>query len=652
MGKPYTKEINQLSVTYQWAMKTNIDTLCEAVRGIENRSILAVGSGGSLTAAHIASQLHETYTGNIAKPVTPLELTNSALNLKPLAAIFVSAGGRNIDIINAFKATIEREPQKVIVLCSDTNSPLAKLAREYSFADLVNIKLPSGKDGFLATNSLLAFSVLLARAWATVFAGASPLPSDLRGLVHPDESEELHLNRLREASTNLWEKQTISVLCGLPTKAAAVDFESKFTEAALGSVQIADYRNFAHGRHHWLAKRGEDTGIAAFITDEDRELALKTLNLFPREIPILSINLPFSGDRAMISALVQVIQLCAFAGEKQGIDPGKPGVPDFGRKIYHLRAGGTKNQNNVLNYFEKTVIRRKTEVDVAKFADDSKVIFWKQALHNFVERLTNSLFHGVVFDYDGTLCDASERYTGISNEIAKHLNKLLAAGVTIGIATGRGKSVRNDLQKKIPEAVWKNVVVGYYNGAETISLDDEKNLNETAQTDVTLAALNSIFEKNGYLEKMFSWEMRAKQITLQPQNHLPTSTILLAVQEIIEKNNLQGLSVLYSSHSIDVLAPHVSKTSVVVCVKEKCEASANVLCIGDRGRFPGNDYTLLSEEFSLSVDETSLSPETCWNLAPAGCRGVPATSHYLNSINFQGASFKFDKKRLTEAKKT
>ena len=109
---------------------------------------------------------------------------------------------------------------------------------------------------------------------------------------------------------------------------------------------------------------------------------------------------------------------------------------------------------------------------------------------------------------------------------------------------------------------------------------------------------------------------------------------------------------LYSSHSIDVLAPHVSKTRVVVCVKEKCGASASVLCIGDRGRFPGNDYALLSEEFSLSVDETSLSPETCWNLAPAGCRGVPATSHYLNSIKFQGATFKFDEKRLTGAKKT
>src|SRR5207244_3270959 len=80
----------------------------------------------------------------------------------------------------------------------------------------------------------------------------------------------------------LWKRPTVIVLYGPETYPAAVDLESKFTEAALGSTQLADYRNFAHGRHHWLAKRGTDTGVLAIVTDGDRELAESTLTLLPR----------------------------------------------------------------------------------------------------------------------------------------------------------------------------------------------------------------------------------------------------------------------------------------------------------------------------------------------------------------------------------
>src|SRR5476651_652935 len=62
--------------------------------------------------------------------------------------------------------------------------------------------------------------------------------------------------------------QTIVVLHGPSTLPAAVDVESKFTEAALGSVQVADFRHFAHGRHHWIAKRGRESAVLA-ITSND-----------------------------------------------------------------------------------------------------------------------------------------------------------------------------------------------------------------------------------------------------------------------------------------------------------------------------------------------------------------------------------------------
>jgi hypothetical protein len=97
-----------------------------------------------------------------------------------------------------------------------------------------------------------------------------------------------------------------------------------------------------------------------------------------------------------------------------------------------------------------------------------------------------------------------------------------------------------------------------------------------------------------------------------------------------------------SSHSIDVLAPGISKLSVVSSLRKtfSLKADAVVLCIGDRGRWPGNDYDLLSLPHSLSVDEVSTSSETCWNLAAPGHRGSQALVDYLNAIRTDGRAFR------------
>src|SRR5262249_52806365 len=139
---------------------------------------------------------------------------------------------------------------------------------------------------------------------------------------------------------SFWTRQTILVLYGPTTHAAAVDLESKFSEAALGAVQLADFRNFAHGRHHWLAKRGEESGVLALVPEDDRELAGSLLALPPKRVPTLEVHVPGRGIHACLAALARVLMLAGQAGEARGIDPGDPGVPAFGRRIYHLRAFG------------------------------------------------------------------------------------------------------------------------------------------------------------------------------------------------------------------------------------------------------------------------------------------------------------------------
>jgi hypothetical protein len=136
----------------------------------------------------------------------------------------------------------------------------------------------------------------------------------------------------------LWKRQELLVLYGPSTKAPAIDIESKFTEAALGSVQISDYRNFAHGRHNWLSKRRSTSAVLAFLTDEDRPIAKQTLAHIPKGVPREEVDISYTGGVAAVAGIVSAMFLAGSAGKARGIDPGRPHVESFGRKIYRLSA--------------------------------------------------------------------------------------------------------------------------------------------------------------------------------------------------------------------------------------------------------------------------------------------------------------------------
>jgi hypothetical protein len=104
---------------------------------------------------------------------------------------------------------------------------------------------------------------------------------------------------------------------------------------------------------------------------------------------------------------------------------------------------------------------------------------------------------------------------------------------------------------------------------------------------------------------------------------LAQQTVLLTVQ--------RNVTITRSSHSIDIVAAGVTKLNVLNRLKERVP-NMPILTIGDRGRWPGNDYELLKEAFALSVDELSVDPHTCWNLAPRGQRGITATLGYLQAL--------------------
>jgi len=646
LGRPYAEEVSRLAETYSWALSVPVETLSIAVRAAASHPLVAVGSGGSYTTAQFAAATHRQYTSGFASAMTPLEAVSTPQTLRHSSILLLTAGGKNPDVLGAFRKLLAREPRNFMVLCAKSGSPLGRLAAGHPFVDFVEFEPPAGKDGFLATNSLLASVTLLIRAYSSAFSGTRSLPRSLPSLLgdEPGSHADQDLDR---RCRPLWSRQTLVVLHGPATQAAAIDLESKFSEAALGGVQVADYRNFAHGRHHWLAKRGDDTSVLAIITDDDRELAEALLSLLPADIPIVRLNAPGRGVAACLAALAQVLIVTGSAGKARGIDPGDPGVPAFGRQIYHLRAfGRNAGPPSAVPTGEAAAIERKSGATISTLIAQDRLNEWRTAFKEFVTRLTARRYQGVVLDYDGTLCDEAHRFEPLTGPISRELNRLLRAGIVLGVATGRGKSVKSALREAVERRQWGRVVVGYYNGGDIGMLDDDGRPDGADRVDEALDAVANAFRADPYFTRFTKLTFRRPQITIEPKPNAQGEEVWGFLQQRLHTLDAPGVLALRSSHSMDIVAPGVCKRAVTDRVRLVLGAAPDhpVLCIGDRGRWPGNDYSLLSGPHSLSVDEVSLDAGSCWNLAVPGHRGSRATIDYLTRLESTqtGLRFKID----------
>lgn len=631
MGKPYEKELDRLADTYRWALAQPIHELVNPVQALAHLSLVTTGSGGSFTTADFVASLHQRHTGKLAFPLTAMEVASTEVDLRSSAVMLFTAGGKNPDVLGAFEKTVIREPRRFLVLCTSRRTPLSARAGKFRFVDFVELGLPTGKDGFLATNSLLTAVVMFLRTYAEVMGTQATLPASLQELLG-----ESSPGGLDEQFRPLWERNTLVVLHGPSTRSAAIDLESKFTEAALGNVRVADFRNFAHGRHHWLAKHAESTGVLAFTTPEDEATGKATVQLIPKSIPVLRLNIPHRGAVASLAALVQVLFIVGSAGRDRGSDPGRPSVPKFGRQIYHLTAKEySKAPRGELSQEHAVAIARKTGTSFPCSRAPEGISFWRSALAGVTRRLQEARFRGLVLDYDGTLCDHDSRFVGLKPDMAKELIRLLRHDTLIGVATGRGKSVREDLQKHLPEKYWQQVLVGYYNGGDIGLLADNDRPDGAKETGPALSSVEAALRAHELLPKLVRFEFRLPQIQVEPRWPVVAHTVWHILQEVVQNVSVRGVSVLCSSHAIDVLAPGVTKRAVVDRLQAMLDddnPAPTILCIGDQGQWPGNDFSLLSGPYSLSVDEVSQDPVTCWNLASPGFRGTQATLQYLHSL--------------------
>ena len=640
MAKPYASEIDQLGPTLKWVCQADISDLKNSLKTACSLPMVAVGSGGSLSAAHGLANKHRQFSRKVSAVATPLDIVRDPVD-KECTNWLISAGGRNVDILAAVNALVAREPLHLVVITGQEDTKLTEICKSHPFVDLHIFSPPAGKDGFLATNSLFGFSGLIERAYAELFQKTEDWNETVDYLERYIQSYENRLPQLRQQTEALWRCSTTVVLYGPSTSLGAIDLESKFTEAALGSIQLADFRNFAHGRHHWLAKRGKDSSVLALVAPQDKKLAEKTLALLPNDIAQVAIEVP-GGNSAGLASLLTAFELTGLAGAANGIDPGRPGVPMFGRHLYRLKPPKetTTKPRHSISPRDMVAVERKSKHPIEWLEQTGRQKFWQHSLDQFRNALLAEEFQAIILDYDGTVVETRSRKDPPSEAISKKLVQMLESGIRVCFATGRGKSARIALQNIVPKHLWESVLIGYYNGAEIGSLSDDHIPDGEPRAGLALQSAAAVLRANEDLTLLSEQEDRKFQITVTGKGPTDPNLLFGRVVASLKRAELTEVTVVRSGHSIDILAPTVSKTNVASRLI-KTIGAVSILSIGDSGEFNGNDHDLLAGPFSLSVNSVSSDPSTCWNLGSRGQRGPAILAEYLMSLDSADGTFVF-----------
>lgn len=625
MARPYSRDLAALPETYSWALAAKTPALARAISAAGGCPLIYIGSGGSLSAAAFGAHLHTRYALKLSRAATPLEAT-SLPDWGDIGAVVLSAGGNNPDTLGILKFLIAAEPAVLAAVISRVDSRAGQLARRFDHVELTEAEPPIRKDSFLATNTLLSACILLYRAYSDAFGIRHSLPATYRELT-PDEDLE------RARTSPALGSPNILVLYGPTSKPAAIDLESKINEAGLGNLQVADFRNFAHGRHTGLSIRAEEYGVVALITPDDETLARRTLSLIPKHIQRLHVHLPWSGPEAAISAVAAAMELIGIRAEMLRRDVGRPRVPQFGRRLYHMNA------------WSRAVVGREADAPLMRKARASVLgesrSAWAGAYSDFARNLSQALLDGVVLDYDGTICDPRYRFDSPPEQVASELGRLLKEGAIVGIATGRGKSVKKALQNCLAKPLWQKVAVGYYNCSQVARLDNCEMPDGTESICPELQSALDRLRQHPTLQNVAKIECRGKQITVSSLLGGRADAVRSLAVDLLSQEFRRGVSVVHSTHSIDVLAPGVTKLALVSYLERLHGRPLSLLRIGDLGQWPGNDFDLLSSPLGLSCYRVSADSTTCWNLAPWGVRLSQAAIAYLKALRRAPGSRQF-----------
>ena len=145
-------------------------------------------------------------------------------------------------------------------------------------------------------------------------------------------------------------------------------------------------------------------------------------------------------------------------------------------------------------------------------------------------------------------------------------------------------------------------------------------------TESRLKVLLEFIKKQSIIPQDTKITLRPSQITLEYLG-INAANMVKSI-ESIDAAKLEGVKIVESDHSIDLLSSSSSKLNLFMTMQKKAAPGYKILCIGDKGKWPGNDYEILNTEYSLSVDEVSQDLLSCWNFLTLSAAGEEGLKEY------------------------
>lgn len=618
----FEQKLASLPDTIDLVLAADHRRLSRLLRGAGRTPVLAVGSGGSAITAEFFARCHETLFGGVVKAITPTELTLGAGALDCDVWLF-SAGADNPDFRAALHSARVRGARRISVL-----TRRADAAEELGDAENLNVHVvpvATEKDSFLATHSLV--SSVVALLIASNRASDDPVER-LEDTFKATALAELGPDQRQHADTmfgSLNADDTLLIIADPQVASVSSLLETSAWEASICPVQLTDFRNFAHGRHTWLHHRPDRTLILALTGHDSEELWERTAQILPPGTRHVAAKFGNCGRFQNAVGLVRGLVWIAAMGRAVGIDPGKPGIADFGRSLY--------KDDSLPRLSEKLAppVRQKRAATLERDDPncDGKGIL--AADRDRVARLTSASIGGIVFDYDGTLVTTEQRLEPPAEVLLRELERLHGLGVRLAIATGRGGSAGEMLRKVLPPAMQPHVLMGYYNGGYMRRLDIDIRVHppeeapEIVETAAWLASRSDLF-----IEAVKGEHSRV-QVSVQLDNVRDPERFSRELATC-EPMAAGAVRVTRSGHSLDLIPAGSSKINVADSLAQDLAADVVVLRLGDQGARAGNDNELLTHPYGISVQEVCGRDDGCWSLFGAQVTGPDALLRLLQAL--------------------
>ena len=629
----FSDKLDGLTSTVELAVAADVAQVADGLCAGRDGLALAVGSGGSAVAAEYLAVCRNGLQAAPTLVRTPLEFALGEEDVTQAQIWLFSARGENSDMIGAIRAAAARRAGAIHVVTANEDGRLACEASALANARVHVLPIADPKDGFLATHSLVATVVALLRA-ADRCSGASMEDVLDDGILAAARVRLASENRACLASefASLACTDTLILLVDPRLTPAAVTVETSAWEAAICPVQRTDFRNFAHGRHVWLARRSKETVILSLTGTDTRDAWLEIQALIPSHVRSVRRDYANCGRFQNALGVLDGLGIVEAMGRAGGVDPGRPGIGSFGRGLYE----GTALER--LTARLTPAVRQKQAAAALRDDPQSSAIDMAAQEITVRARFGAAAFRALVLDYDGTVVSTGGRYDPPSSDIIAQLERLLEGGLSLAFATGRGGSAGEQLRAHLSARHHADVLVGYYNGAYLRPLNVDIRQEPAPRHPAIGEALAWLHARPELFLSSYADSVKDSKVqaTIEMSSLRDPKSFSALFESAFAADGRLRLSC--SQHSFDICLAETCKTAVISAVANNLgDADASILRIGDSGTRLGNDYAMLGSAYGISVQDVCDRPDVCWSFFGGAIAGPDALLRILRALRFGGA---------------